>query len=91
MKTVNTAYPEGSYVHRYFLQNDQKQCHTHNADNNTDGIDLTGKSHITPAFSVKIGSKDASGEKSRMTSVFFRALSKGSRNQAARENMRATR
>ena len=44
-----------------------------------------------PHFSVKIGSKDASGEKSRMTSVFFKALSKGSRNQAAREKIRATR
>ena len=30
-----------------------------------------------PHFSVKIGSKDASGEKSRMTSVFFQGSVKG--------------
>lgn len=44
-----------------------------------------------PHFSVKIGSKDARGEKSRMTSVFISVLSKGRRNQAAREKARAVR
>ena len=44
-----------------------------------------------PHFSVNIGSKDAKGEKSRMTRVFLSDLSKGSRNQAAREKARAAR